>query len=84
MYSKSVIKLICPVYFAIQASLKLQSVYVIFVPALWGAYIFFHRLFSVHSYKHEHFYLEYLMEGVLFGVGVNGALIYHIQGFPAV
>lgn len=61
VYSKSVIKLVGPLYFALKSYLGLQFIYQVLAPILWGAFIFFHRLFSVHTYKQSHFYFEYMM-----------------------
>lgn len=57
--SKSLIKLLFPLFFAVNNSLQLEFLFVIMAPVLWGLYIFYHRIFSLHSYKHQHFYVEY-------------------------
>ena len=78
--SKALIKIILPVYFAVDYTLSLSIVYVFMVAALFGGYIVWHRLFSVHSYQQEHFYVEFFMESVLFWMAVNNILSYYIEG----
>jgi hypothetical protein len=55
--SKSLIKVMLPVYFAVDYLESLAIVYIFLVTALWGLFIFWHRMFSVHSYQQEHFYV---------------------------
>lgn len=57
MLTKTLFKIIFPIYFAVKATLGLEFIYIFLVPGLWGFYIFFHRLFSMHSFKHQHFYV---------------------------
>lgn len=55
--SKGLIKILLPVYFAMDYQLSLSLVYVVIVTALLGAYVGWHRLFSIHSYQQDHFYI---------------------------
>ena len=55
--SKGLLKIIFPVFFALNASLKLSFLFIIFAPILWGTFIFFHRINSLHSFNHRHFYV---------------------------
>ena len=49
--SKAIIKIMLPVYFAVDYNYSLAMVYVFLVTALLGLYIFWHRLFSIHAYQ---------------------------------
>ena len=49
--SKTIIKIMLPVYFAVDYNYSLSIVYVFLVTALLGLYIFWHRLFSIHAYQ---------------------------------
>ena len=53
-----------------------------FAPALWGLYIFFHRLNSLHSNNNRHFYIELFLECFLFWTAFCGLLSYYINGSP--
>ena len=59
MISKSFLKMILPIYFMVDTSLSIISVYKFILVGLLGFYIFWHRLLSVHSYNQKHFYYEY-------------------------
>ena len=61
MVSKGLLKIVFPVFFALNSSLNLSFLFIVAAPALWGAYLFFHRINSLHSYNHRHFYVEYFM-----------------------
>lgn len=56
MISKSVIKMVLPVYFMVDTSLEVITVYKFILTGLLGFYIFWHRLLSIHSYNQKHFY----------------------------
>ena len=81
--SKGILKITFPLYFALNASLKLEFLFIVFAPALFGTFIFFHRINSLHSYKHKHFYIEYFMEAFLFWFSLNGLLSYYLNGAPS-
>lgn len=55
--SKSLLKILFPLYFALHPILNLGFLYVIVVPSALGLYLFFHRLNSLHSFDHKHFYV---------------------------
>jgi predicted tellurium resistance membrane protein TerC len=55
-------------------------VYVFLVTALLAIYIGWHRLFSIHAYQQDHFYVEYFMESVVFWMAVNNILSYYVEG----
>ena len=59
MLSKGCLKLLFPTYFVLNASLKLEFLFIVLSPVLWGVYIFFHRLNTNHSFNLRHFYVEY-------------------------
>lgn len=78
--SKGLIKILLPTYFAVDYKLSLSLVYVFMLTALLGAYVGWHRLFSIHSYQQDHFYIEYFMESFVLWMGVNNILSYYIEG----
>jgi hypothetical protein len=78
--SKAIIKILLPIYFAVDYAQSLSIVYVFIVTALLGIYIGWHRLFSIHSYQQDHFYVEYFMESIVFWMAVNNILSYYIEG----
>ena len=80
MISKTILKLIMPVYFAVDYSLSLSLVFMFLVAGLYGVYLFWHRFLSVHTYEQKHFYVEYFMEATVFWVAVNNILSYYIEG----
>lgn len=55
--SKTLIKILMPLYYTVDPTLSLSIVYMFSVTGLLGFYLFWHRLFSVHSYKQRHFYV---------------------------
>lgn len=57
MVSKCIIKIMLPLFFAVNGSLKIDFIYIVASPAIWGVYIIFHRFNSYHSFNHKHFYL---------------------------
>lgn len=59
--SKTIVKIMMPLYFAVDPSLSLYIVYMYAATGLFAAYIFWHRLFSIHSYNQHHFYVEYFL-----------------------
>jgi len=69
-----------PIYFALDGKLLLALVFLFTVTGLWGAYLFWHRLFSVHNFEQRHFYVEYFMEATVFWMAVNNILSYYIEG----
>lgn len=83
MLSKGLLKLLFPIFFALNASLNLSFLFLIFAPALWGSYIFFHRINSLHSFNHRHFYFEYFLECFLFWVSMCGILSKYFDGEPS-
>ena len=83
MLSKGLLKLLFPIFFALNASLNLSFLFLIFAPALWGTYIFFHRINSLHSFNHRHFYFEYFLECFLFWVSMCGILSKYFDGEPS-
>jgi hypothetical protein len=78
--SKSLIKILLPVYFAVDFQQSLSILYIYLLVALWGFYMFWHRLLSTHAYYQQHFYVEYFMEAVVFWLSVNNLLSYYIEG----
>lgn len=64
--------------------LTLSVAFTFMAAGLWGTYIFWHRLFSTHSYQQNHFYIEYLMEGVVFWMAINNILSNYIEGRPTI
>jgi len=56
MITKSIFKILFPIFFALNGSLNLDFLYIFASPTLWGAYIVFHRLNSYHTFNHKHFY----------------------------
>jgi hypothetical protein len=59
--SKTIIKFVLPLYFVLDNTLSLSAVYMFCLSALFGAYLFFHRLFSIHTYNQRHFYVDYVL-----------------------
>lgn len=55
--SKTIIKLLMPLYYTVDPTLSLSIVYMFSVTGILGVYIFWHRLFSIHSYNQRHFYV---------------------------
>ena len=82
MISKSALKLALPIYFAINGKLKLEFLYISLIPGVWGAYLFYHRFFSLHSFKQTFFYVEYFLEIFLFWMATCGLLSHHIDQSP--
>jgi hypothetical protein len=82
LISKSIFKIIFPLYFALQPFLEIEFLYILAAPALWGAYIFFHRLSSLHSFDPRHFYIEFFMEGFLFWMFTSALISYYLDGTP--
>jgi hypothetical protein len=80
MLSKSIVKILMPLYFAIDPSLSLSIVYMFSITGVLGIYLFWHRLFSVHSYNQKHFYVEYFFEIVLFWMAVSNLTYYYASG----
>lgn len=80
--SKTILKILFPLYFALSVSLGLEFLYIVFLPAIWGGYIFFHRIASLHSYNHQHFYVELYLEGFLLWMSFSSLLSYNISGTP--
>jgi hypothetical protein len=78
--SKSLIKMVLPVYFALDYQKSLSLVYIFILAILWGGYLFFHRLLSIHTYAQQHFYVEFYMESVLAWFALNNVISYYIQG----
>jgi hypothetical protein len=61
MISKSILKIVLPLFFALNGSFNLDFLYIFASPALWGVYIFFHRLNSYHTFNHKNFYFEFFL-----------------------
>lgn len=78
LISKSALKLVLPIFFLVDYTLSLEMVYKWVLATLLGGYIFWHRLFSIHSYCQRHFYIEYFMEVFLFWVALNHAMLRYI------
>lgn len=55
--SKTLIKIVLPVYFALDYTRSLSLVYIFAVALVWCLYIFFHRILSTHTYEQQHFYV---------------------------
>jgi hypothetical protein len=55
--SKTILKLILPVYFAVDYTKSLSLAFMFVFAGLYGAYIFWHRFLSVHTYEQKHFYV---------------------------
>ena len=79
MISKSVIKLLLPVYFLVDLELAYSMVYTWALVGVWGIYIFWHRLMSIHTHKQSHFYVEYFMEVILFWVALNNIVSIYLK-----
>lgn len=56
MISKSLIKILYPLYFELPNFQDLDIIFLFGNAAIWGAYLFWHRLNSLHSYNPFHFY----------------------------
>jgi hypothetical protein len=82
MLTKGLFKLLFPIYFALSSTLNLDFLYIVAAPAMWGLYIFFHRLNSLHSFSHCHFYSEFFFESFLFVFALCGLLSYYVDGAP--
>lgn len=52
--------------------------YLLVLPAILGAYIFFFRFLSIHSYEQKHFYVVYFMEIMLVWFAVNNVITVYI------
>jgi len=50
MISKTILKLIMPVYFAVDYKLSLSLIFMFLVTGLYGLYLFWHRFLSIHTY----------------------------------
>lgn len=57
MLSKTLIKVLMPLYFSVDSSNKLILVFMYCTAGVWGLYIFWHRLLSIHTYQQLHFYV---------------------------
>lgn len=77
--SKSVLKMMLPIYFMVDTSLSIISVYKFIIVGLLGFYIFWHRLFSIHSYNQKHFYYEYFLELCLFFIAFSNIVSYYVS-----
>jgi hypothetical protein len=77
--SKSILKILMPLYFAVDPSLSLSIVYMYTATGLLAAYIFWHRLFSIHSYNQSHFYVEYFLEAALFWMAASNLIYYYVS-----
>ena len=75
--SKSILKMMLPVYFMVDTTLSIISVYKFILVGLLGFYIFWHRLLSIHSYNQKHFYYEYFWELCLFFVALSNIVSYY-------
>jgi hypothetical protein len=75
--SKSLLKMMLPVYFMVDTTLSIISVYKFILVGLLGFYIFWHRLLSIHSYSQKHFYYEYFWELCLFFVALSNIVSYY-------
>lgn len=57
MISKTILKILMSLYFAVDYRLSLSIVYIFTITGLWGLYIFWHRLFSLHNFNQKYFYI---------------------------
>jgi hypothetical protein len=80
--SKSILKAMMPLYFAVDPQYSLSIVYMFNVTGLLGFYIFWHRLLSVHSYNQKHFYVEYFLEGALLWMAASNLIYYYASNGP--
>lgn len=54
--SKSLLKLLFPLYFSVDVKLSLSIVFLFVMTGLWGAYLFWHRLCAIPSFCRVHSY----------------------------
>ena len=80
--SKYIIKLLCVVYFALNSTLQLQFMFILAAPALWGFYIFYHRINSLRSSNHRHFYKELFLESFIFFSFAISCILYNFSSQP--
>jgi hypothetical protein len=80
--SKTILKILMPLYFAVDPHLSLSIVYMFIIAGFWAIYIFWHRLFSIHSYNQKHFYVEYFMEAALFWIALSNLIYYYASNGP--
>lgn len=79
-FSKTVMKLLFPLYFALNSTFQLDFLFVLAVPLLWATYIFYHRINSFHSFNSKHFYVEFSLECFIFIASLLCCLSYYIVG----
>jgi hypothetical protein len=77
MISKSILKMMLPIYFMVDTTLSIIAVYKFLLVGLLGIYIFWHRLLSIHTYNQIHFYFEYCLELCLFFVALSNIISYY-------
>ena len=83
LYSKMVLKIIFPLYFTLRFSvLKLDFLYLICAPILWGLYIFYHRINNLKTFNHRHFYVDLFLEYFLFFTALTVFCVIQFETTP--
>ena len=80
--SKTLLKAVLPIYFAMTSTNHLAIVYMYCLVGLLGGYIVWHRLFAIVTYRHKHSQVEYFMEAFIFWLAVSNVLYYYLGDRP--
>ena len=80
--SKTLMKLLFPLYFALDSARTFEPQFLYAAAALWAVYLFWHRLNSLHSYDPRHYLFEYALEAVVFWAAVKNIILLYTADGP--
>ena len=80
--SKTLLKLLFPLYFALDPALAFGPQFIFAAAGLWGAYLFWHRFNSLHSFDPRHYLFEYFLEAVVFWTATKNIILFAIVQQP--